>query len=138
MAGDASASGWRLHLQQTTPSALRPSFDQPQQGVLMRRVGPNSFTEIYFPGCNPSYVVTSDGAVMIDTPQRPIQAMQWREHIEEKAPIRYLINTEPHTDHITGNAYFPHVTVVGHIGIKENFEKFLFQTMSIEQRRERF
>jgi len=38
----------------------------------MRRIGRNSFTEIYFAGCNPSYVETSDGYVMIDSPQQPI------------------------------------------------------------------
>ena len=31
----------------------------------MRRVGPHSFTEIYFAGCNPSFVETTDGYVMI-------------------------------------------------------------------------
>ena len=40
----------------------------------MRRVGPNSFTEIYFAGCNPGFVETSDGYVMIDSPQQPIDA----------------------------------------------------------------
>ncbi len=72
----------------------------------MRRIGRNSFTEIYFAGCNPSFVETSDGYVMIDSPQQPIDAVRWREMLEEKAPIRYLINTEPHGDHIAGNAYF--------------------------------
>jgi hypothetical protein len=32
----------------------------------MRRVGRNSYTEIYFPGCNPSFVETSDGYVHDD------------------------------------------------------------------------
>jgi len=66
----------------------------------MRRVGKSSFTEIYFAGCNPSFVETSDGYVMIDSPQQPIDAVRWRERMEDKAPIRYLINTEPHGDHI--------------------------------------
>jgi hypothetical protein len=39
----------------------------------MRRVGPHSFTEVYFAGCNPSFVETSDGYVMIDSPQQPIE-----------------------------------------------------------------
>jgi hypothetical protein len=56
--------------------------------VGMRRVGPHSFTEIYYAGCNPSFVETSDGYVMIDTPQQPIDAVRWREMLEEKAPIR--------------------------------------------------
>jgi len=91
----------------------------------MRRVGRNSFTEIYFPGCNPSFIETSDGYVMIDSPQMPMDAVRWREQMEEKAPIRYLINTEPHGEHIAGNAYFPKVQVVGQVKLQECFEKYL-------------
>jgi cyclase len=49
----------------------------------MRRVSPNVFAEIYFWGCNPGFVVTCDGVMMIDTPQQPIDAMRWREAISE-------------------------------------------------------
>jgi cyclase len=104
----------------------------------VRRVGPNSFTEIYFAGCNPSFVETSDGYVMIDSPQQPIDAVRWRERMEEKAPIRYLINTEPHGDHISGNAYFPHVTVVGQIQLQECFERYLYAFGTLDEKRERF
>ena len=103
----------------------------------MRRVGPHSFTEIYFAGCNPSFVETSDGYVMIDSPQQPIDAVRWRERMEEKAPIRYLINTEPHGDHISGNAYFPNVTVVGHEKLAECFDRYLFAQGTLEEKRER-
>jgi cyclase len=104
----------------------------------MRRVGPSSFTEIYFAGCNPSYVATSDGYVMIDSPQQPIDAVRWRERLEEKAPIRYLVNTEPHGDHISGNAYFPKVTVVGQVKLQECFEQYLAAFGSLEEKRERY
>ena len=103
----------------------------------MRRVGPNSFTEIYFAGCNPSFVETSDGYVMIDSPQQPIDAVRWREQLEEKAPIRYLINTEPHGDHISGNAYFPRVPVVGQVKLQVCFERYLNAFGTIEEKRER-
>ena len=99
----------------------------------MRRVGPNSFTEIYFAGCNPSFVETTDGYVMIDSPQQPIDAVRWRERMEEKAPIRYLINTEPHGDHISGNAYFPNVTVVGQVKLQECFERYLYAFGSLDE-----
>ena len=80
----------------------------------MRRVGPNSFTEIYFAGCNPSFVETSDGYVMIDSPQQPIDAVRWRERlVYEHGPIRHLVNTEPHPDHIRGNSFLPGVEVIG-------------------------
>jgi cyclase len=104
----------------------------------MRRVGKNSFTEIYFAGCNPSFVETSDGYVMIDSPQQPIDAVRWRERMEDKAPIRYLINTEPHGDHISGNAYFPNVTVVGQVKLQECFERYLYAFGTLEEKRERF
>jgi cyclase len=104
----------------------------------MRRVGPNSYTEVYFAGCNPSFVETGDGYVMIDTPQQPIDAVRWRERMEEKAPIRFLINTEPHGDHISGNAYFPRVEVIGHRKLQEVFERYLAAFGSLDDKRERF
>jgi glyoxylase-like metal-dependent hydrolase (beta-lactamase superfamily II) len=103
----------------------------------MRRIGTNSFTEIYFAGCNPSFVETSDGFVMIDSPQQPIDAVRWREQMEEKAPIRYLINTEPHGDHISGNAFFPKVPVVGQVKLQECFDRYLAAFGTIEEKRER-
>ncbi|HEU0073750.1 MAG TPA: MBL fold metallo-hydrolase [Dehalococcoidia bacterium] len=99
----------------------------------MRRVGKNAYTEVYFWGCNPSFVVTNDGVVMIDTPQEPIDALRWRETILEHGPIRYLINTEPHGDHISGNAYFPGVEVVGQEGLKKRYEDAIPQMTSGER-----
>jgi cyclase len=99
----------------------------------MRRIGKNCYTEVYFWGCNPSFVVTSDGVVMIDTPQEPIDALRWRETILEHGPIRYLINTEPHGDHISGNAYFPGVEVVAQEGLKARYEAAIPQMLSEER-----
>jgi cyclase len=99
----------------------------------MRRVGKNVYTEVYFWGCNPSFVVTNDGVVMIDTPQEPIDALRWRETMLEHGPIRYLINTEPHGDHINGNAYFPGVVVVGQEGLKKRYEEAVPQMTSGER-----
>jgi cyclase len=103
----------------------------------MRRVGPHAYTEVYFAGCNPSFVETSDGYVMIDTPQQPIDAVRWREMLEEKAPIRHLVNTEPHGDHISGNAYFPNVEVIGQVKLQECFERYLAAFGTIDEKRER-
>jgi cyclase len=91
----------------------------------MRRVGKNTFVEIYRPGCNPGFVETSDGVVMIDTPQHPIDAVRWRERIEEAGPIRYLINTEPHGDHTLGNRFFKGATVVGQRSLAPIFEPYM-------------
>src|ERR1051326_121555 len=80
----------------------------------MRRVAEGVFVEVYFWGCNPGFVSSSDGVFMIDTPQQPIDAVRWRERLlYEYGAIRHLVNTEPHADHIRGNAYFPGVEVIG-------------------------
>ena len=88
----------------------------------MERVTPNVFTSTRVRGCNPSFVVTSDGVVVIDTPQLPTKAVALREQAESRGIIRYLINTEHHVDHIFGNYYFKGAgTVVNHLGVYENF-----------------
>ena len=88
----------------------------------MENVTSNIFTETKVRGCNPSYVVTSDGVVVIDTPQLPTKAVQMRKEAEQHGPIRYLINTEHHVDHIFGNYYFKGAgQVVHHQGVYDNF-----------------
>ena len=66
-------------------------------------VTPNIYTTTKLRGCNPSFVTTSDGVVVIDTPQLPTRAVAMRAEAESHGPIRYLINTEHHVDHIFGN-----------------------------------
>ena len=60
----------------------------------MENVTSNVFTETKVRGCNPSYVTTSDGVVVIDTPQLPTRAVEMRREVEAIGPVRYLINTE--------------------------------------------
>src|ERR1035437_10475316 len=88
----------------------------------MEQLTPNVFTETGLRGCNPSFVTTSDGVVVIDTPQLPTRAVAMRELAESHGPIRYLINTEHHVDHIFGNYYFKGAgAVVNHRGVDERF-----------------
>jgi cyclase len=73
---------------------------------MMERVTPNIFTNTKLRGCNPSFVTTSAGVVVIDTPQLPTRAVAMRKEAETHGAIRYLINTENHVDHIFGNWWF--------------------------------
>lgn len=84
----------------------------------MVQITEHVFAETEFRGCNPGFVVTSEGVVMIDTPQLPQDALGWRDEIAKHGPVRYLINTEPHADHFTGNYYFEGA-VVAHEGTRE-------------------
>lgn len=90
----------------------------------MEQLTPRIFTETKLRGCNPSYVTTSDGVVVIDTPQLPTYAVAMRQEAETHGVIRYVINTEHHVDHIFGNYFFKGAgQVVHHQGIYENFMK---------------
>lgn len=88
----------------------------------MQQVTENVFTDTTMRGCNPSMVVTSDGVVVIDTPQLPTKAVEMRRAAEASGEVRYVINTEHHVDHIFGNFYFRGAgQVVMHQGIYDNF-----------------
>ncbi len=90
---------------------------------MMEPVTGNVFTNTKLRGCNPSFVTTADGVVVIDTPQLPTKAVAMRAEAETHGPIRYLINTEHHVDHIFGNYFFRGAgTVVNH---RELYERFM-------------
>lgn len=96
---------------------------------MFERVTQNVFAETKIRGCNPGYVVTSEGVVVIDTPQLPTHAVKMRTEVEKHGPIRYLINTEHHVDHIFGNYFFRGGgVVVSHI---EVYNSFMVVTPSI-------
>ncbi len=88
----------------------------------MQKVTDNVFTSTRIRGCNPSYVVTSEGVVVVDTPQLPSKAVEMRHEAESRGPIRFVINTEHHVDHIFGNYFFKGAgPVVHHRGVFDNF-----------------
>jgi cyclase len=88
----------------------------------VEQVTENVFTTTKIRGCNPSFVVTSAGVVVVDTPQLPTKAVEMRREAESRGAICYVINTEHHVDHIFGNFYFKGAgTVVQHQGVYDNF-----------------
>lgn len=83
----------------------------------MKQLTGNVFVETELKGANHGIVTTSDGIVLIDTPHKPSDALRLREEIERRGRLRYIINTEPHGDHWTGNAFF-NVPVVAQQGVR--------------------
>lgn len=71
----------------------------------MQKITEHVYAGTAFGGCNSSFVVTKEGAVVIDTPMVPSEARDWQVKITELAPIRYVINGEAHIDHYCGNCY---------------------------------
>ena len=83
----------------------------------MQKITKNVYAETEFNGCNVGFVVTSKGIVMIDTPMLPSEAVEWRDKLAKYGKVRYLINTEPHQDHFSGN-YFFKCPVIAHEGTR--------------------
>ncbi len=84
----------------------------------MKKITDNVYVETGFQGSNTGFVVTREGVVLIDTPQFPVDIINWRNEIARYGAVRYLINTEPHGDHFTGNHFFEG-TIVAHEGTRE-------------------
>jgi cyclase len=88
----------------------------------LRQVSLHAWAITTMRGCNPAVVATSDGVVVVDTPQLPTRAVQLRRRAESLGDIRYIINTEHHVDHIFGNYYFRGSgAVVHHQGVHDNY-----------------
>ena len=86
-----------------------------------QQITPNVYVEDRFNmerGCTPSFVNTSEGVVMIDSPMLPTDAVKWRDYIKKIGVVRFIINTDYHIDHIMGN-YFSPGTVVSHQGVRD-------------------
>jgi cyclase len=84
----------------------------------MKQLTKNVLVETGLRGSNHGLVTTSDGLVLIDGPHKPSDALRLRAEIERRGqPLRYILNTEPHGDHWTSNAYFD-APVVAHAGVR--------------------
>src|SRR5438876_11941213 len=83
----------------------------------MRQLTANVFIETGQRGSNHGLVTTSDGLVLIDGPFKPSDALRLKAEIEPRGRLRYIINTEPHGDHWTANAFFD-VPAIAHEGVR--------------------
>ena len=83
-----------------------------RKGNHMQKITDNVYVGTAFQGCNSGFIVTKEGAVIVDTPMVPAAARDWKLKIEEHAPVRYVIINEAHTDHYCGSCYLGG-TVIG-------------------------
>jgi len=83
----------------------------------MKQLTANVLVETELRGSNHGLVTTSDGLVLIDGPHKPSDTLRLKTEIERRGRLRYILNTEPHGDHWTSNAFFD-VPVVAHEGVR--------------------
>jgi cyclase len=88
------------------------------KGDAVQKISDNVYVESKLSRCNTSIVVTKDGVVVIDTPMIPANAKKIAAEIEKFGPVRYVINTEPHGDHTSGNCYFGGI-LIAHEGTRQ-------------------
>lgn len=77
-------------------------------------------------GPNASFVATPDGVVVIDTLVTPALARQLMKEIRTvtSQPIRYVINTHEHSDHVFGNQVFsPPAEIIAHENVRIHYIK---------------
>jgi len=79
-------------------------------------------------GCNIGFLVTTSGIVMIDTPQKPTEVLELQKELQAKGEVKYVVNTEPHPDHFTGN-YFFQAPVLAHKGARNTILKYPLQAL---------
>lgn len=97
----------------------------------MKRVTENLYVEDRFSaqpenrGCNPGFVTTSEGIVLLDTPMIPRDAAEWRDKVAKLGEVRYIINTHHHADHMAGNYFFT-APVISSEGVREQCNKILY------------
>src|SRR5262245_49224161 len=75
---------------------------------------------------NVSVILTSEGAVMIDTGQTPVDSRAALALVRKLTPqpVRFVIHTEPHDDHTVGDFVFsPPAVVIAHAGAVESMKK---------------
>ena len=94
--------------------------------IEIEQITPNVYTFTGIRGCDPSMVMTSEGAVFIDTAQWITQLEQMIEFAKEKCGgVKYLINTESHIDHVFGNPYLKKAgaTIIAHEKVLDSYYK---------------
>ena len=75
---------------------------------------------------NAGIILTSEGVVLVDSGHNPPDSAAISNAIKKLTPlpVRYLINTEPHSDHTTGHYVFsPPATIIAHEGATESMKQ---------------
>jgi len=75
---------------------------------------------------NSGIILTREGVVVIDTGQTVMDSREVAEAVKKLTPlpVRFVINTEVHPDHTTGNFVFsPPAVVINHAGASDAMQK---------------
>jgi len=97
---------------------LGPNFRKIKEGIYVQSAREVNSTV--------GIVLTTEGVVLIDTGQTLVDTRQVADAVKKLTPlpVRFVINTEVHPDHTTGNFVFsPPAVVVNHAGAGDAMRK---------------
>jgi cyclase len=97
---------------------LGPAFRRVRDGIYVQSAREVNSTV--------GIVLTSEGVVLIDTGQTLVDTRQVAEAVRKLTPlpVRFVINTEVHPDHTSGNFVFsPPAVVINHAGAADAMRK---------------
>ena len=97
---------------------LGPHFRKIKEGIYVYAQKPAD--------SNAGIILTSEGVVLIDSGHNPPDSVAINNAIKKLTPlpVRYLINTEPHSDHTTGHFVFsPPAMIIAHEGATESMKQ---------------
>lgn len=83
------------------------------------------FTSDLYAQVTASVIITSAGAVVVDTLVYPDETRQIKRFVEGRlgVPVVYVINTHYHADHTTGTCFFSGARVISHALCRELLDK---------------
>ena len=102
---------------------LGPEFRKIKDGIYVRSASetdPRPDAKVLNSNC--AIILTKDGVVLIDSGQNPNDSQAILRAVKKLTPlpVRFLINTEIHSDHTTGHFVFsPPAVIIAHQGASE-------------------
>jgi glyoxylase-like metal-dependent hydrolase (beta-lactamase superfamily II) len=97
---------------------LGPHFKKIKDGIYVYAQKPAD--------SNAGIILTQEGIVLIDSGHNPPDSQAILKVVKQltSQPIRFLINTEPHSDHTTGHFLFsPPAIIIAHEGATDSMKK---------------
>jgi glyoxylase-like metal-dependent hydrolase (beta-lactamase superfamily II) len=89
------------------------------------------FTSGLYAEVTATVIFTDDGTVLVDTLPFPQETRVMREFITDRGdPVRYVINTHSHADHIHGTYQFPDADVVAHYMCRRLMERHAEESLA--------